>query len=261
VDFLFSKIKIIDLKKYIKTLSENLSKWAVSTQLKDECLVFKNGHTTLEYFVLTENSSQNIRAKKLLIPLDILVRESSKLTSGILSKLKLNKVVYARNCNVEKITKNVAENFLNTYHVLNKTTSGFNFGLFYKDELLAVASFSKGRKMNRLAADLRSFELIRFCSKTGITIAGGLTKLLQYFISSRKVGDIMTYVDKQYSDGSSFFKSGFELHSETKAQTYLIDRKTFKRFAIKNLDDFDKKKYYLFSDSGNLKLIYKPKIA
>jgi hypothetical protein len=151
----------------------------------------------------------------------------------------------------------MANDFLDRYHLMNSTQSAFNYGLFHKDDLLAIASFSKGRKMNRLQTDERSFELIRFCSKSGITVAGGLTRLVKTFYLDRNAGDIMTYVDKQFSDGSSFVRAGFKKHSETPPNFFLINKKTFERIPMKNRNaTFNKTEFYLTQNLGNIKLIY-----
>ena len=167
------------------------------------------------------------------IPPDLIVTQAQKLSAIIQSKLQLNKKIFARKCAVKKISKEEASDFLNLYHMMNSTQSAYNYALFLEDELLAVCSFSKGRKMNRLPEHLRSFELIRFCCKEGYTIVGGLTKIIKTFCREKGVGDIMTYVDKQFSSGESFEKAGFILHGETGAHGFLINKKNFERSMIK----------------------------
>lgn len=182
-----------------------------------------------------------------------------KLAAVISSKTGLNKTIFARNCEVKKIEKTVAEKFLDEYHLMNSTSSAYNYGLYFKNELLAVASFSKGRKMNRLPEDKRSFELIRFCCREGITVTGGLTKLVKNFCREKNAGDIMTYVDKQFSSGESFAKAGFVRHSETEPKFFLVNKKTFERIpAESNADDFDPAKFYLVNNEGNIKFVYTP---
>lgn len=138
------------------------------------------------------------------------------------SKFGLNKTIFARQCELKKIDKETANDFLNAYHLMNATQSAFNYGLFYKEELVAVASFSKGRKMNRLQEHERSFELIRFCCKEGITVTGGLTKLVKNFCREKNAGDVMTYVSKQFGNGKSFANAGFKKHSETERNIKMI---------------------------------------
>ena len=175
------------------------------------------------------------------------------------SKLNLNKTVFARVCKVEKITKQIAEDFFNEYHFFGSTSSAYNYGLIYKDELIGATSFSKGRRMNRLPEGKQSFELIRFCCKSGITITGGLSKLMKHFYDEKKAGDIMTYVDKQFSNGDSFMKAGFKKHSETPPLFFIVNKKTFERFPLKDKEEiFDGKLFYRTQNSGNIKMIYHP---
>ena len=123
---------------------------------------------------------------------------------------------------------------------------------------MALASFSKGRKMNRLHEHERSFELIRFCCKPGITVTGGLSRLTKAFCEEKKAGDIMTYIDKQVSDGRSFISAGFKKHSETEPNYFLIDRLTYQRRSANKDEKFDPDKFYLTRNSGSIKLIYTP---
>lgn len=187
-----------------------------------------------------------------------MIGQYEKLIPIILSKLNLNKTIFARNCKVEKIDKKLAEDFFNEFHFFGSTNSAFNYGLFYKNELIGAASFSKGRKMNRLPTGKQSFELIRFCCKSGITVTGGLSKLMNYFYIEKKAGDIMTYVDKQFSNGDSFIKAGFKKHSETPPLDFIINKKTFERFPLKENEKFDDNLFYKVQNSGNIKMIYHP---
>jgi len=193
----------------------------------------------LKKIKLTENNGQFIfshqRSKIIFnIPFDLIATQSQKVSAIIQSKLQLNKKIFARKCEVKKIGKAEAD-------------------------ILAVCSFSKGRKMNRLPEHLRSFELIRFCTKEGFTITGGLTKIIKTFCREKGVGDIMTYVDKQFSSGDSFVKAGFVLHNETEPHYFLIHRKTFERTLVKEPPNiFNESVYTLVKSSGNLKMVYTP---
>jgi hypothetical protein len=200
--------------------------------------------------------------KKFVLPLNVfnrslILHSKEKLSSVIRSKLGLNRIVFARNCKVKAIDKLTASSFLDTYHLMNSTQSAFNYGLFHKEDLIAVASFSKGRKMNRLPEDMRSFEMIRFCCKEGITVTGGLTKLVKNFCKEKHAGDVMTYIDKQFSSGASFIRAGFMFHSETSPNYFLVNKKTLEITACKNPEEkFDTEKFQLFANEGNIKLIY-----
>jgi hypothetical protein len=131
----------------------------------------------------------------------------------------------------------------------------YYYGLFDTGELVAVSSFSKGRKMNRLSDSMRSFELVRFCCKEGISVSGGLSKLMSSFIHDKQPGDIMTYVDKQFSNGKSYYACGFKKHSETEAHGFMVNSDTMERLYFSE-STFDETKYYQTFNCGNIKLIY-----
>ncbi|MEO6304124.1 MAG: hypothetical protein ABIP51_13230, partial [Bacteroidia bacterium] len=201
-----------DHSKYLLPLIKDLEKDSLKCVYKNETLVISSKNRSIEIYTGIEIQSL---VNTINIPIDYIITGSKKIRSIILSKLNLNTTVFARNCTVEKISKQIAEDFFNEWHFFDSTTSAYNYGLFYKNELIGAASFSKGRKMNRLPNGKQSFELIRFCCKEGVTITGGLSKLMKHFFSEKQAGDIMTYVDKQFSNGESFVKAGFKKHSET----------------------------------------------
>lgn len=192
---------------------------------------------------------------KIHIAQDQLARRELQMFSIIRSKLQLNTTIFARKCQVKRINTTYAKLFLDAHHLMEYASAAFHYGLFFNEELFAVAAFSKGRKMDRLPADKRSFELVRFCCKEGVTVTGGLSKLLQHFIEEKEPGDIMTYIDKQWSSGSGYLKCGFKLHGETKKQEFLINKTTYERHNFKG-EKFDPKKFYKVQNCGNLKLVY-----
>lgn len=262
MDFLFKQLfKIEQMTSkhadYLNCLITELHKHGVEMSVEGRTLIFSKDAKSLSFYLADETCEIENHKQQAILSLDYLVTSPEKITAIILSKLHLNKTVFARNCDVKKIDKNTATAFLDTYHLMGSTQSGFNMGLIYKAELVALASFSKGRKMNRLESDKRSFELIRFCSKSGVTITGGLTKLLKNFYIEKQAGDIMTYADKQLSNGSAFIRAGFVKHSDIAPNYFLINRRTFQREILKDKDAiFDSDKFYRTQNLGSLKLIY-----
>jgi hypothetical protein len=203
--------------------------------------------------------NQGPKTLRMFVPADLAGNHPDKIAAIVQAKLGLNHRVFARNCELKKISKELAENFLNEFHIMGSTRSAWNYGLFYKNELLAVASFSKGRKMNRLPSDKRSYELIRFCCKSGYTVTGGLSKLVKNFCEEKNAGDVMTYVDKQFSSGQSFIKAGFLKAGETEPNCFLVNKKTFERHPMKDADEgYDQEKFYRTCNKGNIKMIYTP---
>ncbi len=244
--------------KHLIALKKQLEKQGVLTQLHGQELKFGSGSKSLTFQIAGEGFDFERYRGETILPLDQIVREPQKIAALILSKLGLNQTVFARSCEVKRVDKKQATEFLDRYHIINSTQSAYNFGLFYQNELIALASFSKGRKMNRLEEHQRSFELIRFCCRTGITVTGGLTRLIKNFCNEKQAGDIMTYVDKQLSDGTSFVRAGFKKHSETEPNYFLVNRETFERIPANEDTAYDAALFYLSRNSGNIKLVYTP---
>jgi hypothetical protein len=203
--------------------------------------------------------SKDSNTLRMAVPADLVRNHPDKIAAIVQARLGLNHRVFARNCELKKIPKELAENFLDEFHIMGFTQSAWNYGLFYQNELLAVASFSKGRKMNRLPSNKRSYELIRFCCKPGYTVTGGLSKLVKNFCVEKDAGDVMTYVDKQFSSGQSFIKAGFVKAGETAPNYFLVNKKTFERYPMKNADEqYDAEKFYRICNKGNIKMLYTP---
>lgn len=243
----------------MQILTKLMRSHGVNITSKDNKIICHNDTLSLEFLIADERFDFTNISDIPVISQDYLFTAPEKIFSVVLSKLNLNKKVFARNCEIKNIDRTTVESFLNNCHLMGATKSGFNRGLFYKSELVAVASFSKGRKMRRLLDEERSFELIRFCSKSGITVTGGLTKLVKNFCIEKNVGDVMTYVDKQMSDGKSFLNAGFKKHSDIAPHFFLINRTTFERTLLKDLNEqFDSKRFYRIQNFGSIKMIFTP---
>jgi len=241
---------------YIEELTSKLAAHGVKTLWINDQLVFTCREKQVTFFLTGE---QDHYGSQPFIAVDYLVTAPEKITAMVLSKLQLNRRVFARNCEVKKTDKNTAEQFIDLYHLMGSTQSAYNMGLYLNNELLALASFSKGRKMNRLTEHERSYELIRFCCKSGVSVSGGLSKLLKKFSLEKNAGDIMTYVDKQWGEGAAFLKLGFKKHSETEPHYFLINRKTFERIPLKDEQEaVDQRHFYRAQNLGNIKLVYTP---
>lgn len=157
----------------------------------------------------------------------------------------------ARNCNALRINAADAEKFMNENHLMGFAKGGFHYGLIHEKELIAVASFSKGRKMNDLPEEKRSFELIRFASKKFIAVSGGFSKLLANFCADMQPGDIMTYVDPLFGDVESLKKNKFEITGTTPPYTVYVNPNDYTRhYGLDNAN----KNYIALQNKGNLKL-------
>ena len=246
------------IQKSLISFQKSLQAQGIETQVSKQHFECSKETKHFSFYVIGEDDEEAAHKNETSIPIDYIYRASEKIISLIHSKLLANKKIFARKCELKKVDKETARHFLDTYHLMNSTQSASNLGLFYANELIALASFSKGRKMNRLLSHERSYELIRFCTKSGYTLTGGLTRLIKKFCEEKKAGDVMTYIDKQLFDGRSFMAAGFKKQSETNPNYFLINKKTFERILCDMNETFDAKKFYLTHNSGSIKLVYTP---
>lgn len=148
--------------------------------------------------------------------------------------------IYARNTVVKNIEIDEAQDFVHTYHTQGSArieTTIISYGLFFNDELIAVAQFCSPRT----AAKKRKYstELLRLCFKERIQVIGGASKLIKNFIKFRDPSDIFTYQDTTGENGKVYEHCGFVLVSQDKRKQYLIaPGKTFETANRKNKEVF-----------------------
>lgn len=172
--------------------------------------------------------------------------------------------IQARKTVVARIRVSTALAFQQEHHQQVALRGKYRYGLFADGDLVSVAVFSGGRRMRDLPDGYRSFELLRFCHKQGYQVVGGFTKLLKAFIRNFNPGDIMTYADKDWSDGSAYRRTGFIPVGTTTPQSFWIHRDTFRRYSEALLpDDIQQqspgeritREYIPLKNSGSLKMV------
>jgi hypothetical protein len=133
--------------------------------------------------------------------------------------------IFARNCKVVEIKDSkIATNFLEENHIQGKVRSSLKLGLYYNDELVSLMTFDnfEGRKK----MENGGWNLSRFCNKLNTNVVGGSSKLLQYFIRNFKPSRVISYADRDWSQGDLYYKLGFNKVSESKPDyKYLVDNK------------------------------------
>ncbi len=189
--------------------------------------------------------------------------------SMIKSKIGLNEKIYARKCIIKEIETKDEVTFFNQNHLSKYATSKICYGLYYNEDLIMCASFSKSRFDKKY-----EWELIRLASKININVIGGMSKLIKHFEKENNPNSLMSYVDRRLSNGTSYIKNGFTFIGYTKPNYWYIDKKTnivysrhmFRKSKLKYFTNFDENKteydimyengkYYMIHDSGNIKMI------
>lgn len=189
---------------------------------------------------------------------DQILKDPHKILARLHALLGKGQVVYARQTVVARIDKRVALAFLEENHLQISVPGKYRYGLFHEGELVSAAIFSGGRRMRERASNYRSFELIRFCHKTGYRVIGGLSKLLKSFIEDFNPNDIMTYVDRDWAQVSNLHTLGFREKGHTAPQVFwIVDRERYYIEGAEQLLEL-KQTYpmgYLSHNNGSTKLV------
>ncbi len=146
--------------------------------------------------------------------------------SFILNKLSKSIKIGARKTEIRNVKYLESKKFLDENHLQGDVKSSIRLGLFYKNELVSLMTFSKLRlPLNRkIVKNNDVYELTRFCSKLNMVIVGGSSKLLKHFISKYNPKEIQTYSDNLISDGNLYKNLGFSyIHESKPGYWYLIN--------------------------------------
>lgn len=170
----------------------------------------------------------------------------------IVKSMVLNKIgytsrkIYARRCEIREVSDlNITRDFLDKNHIQGNVNSSIKIGLYYNSELVSLMCFKKSGI---------EYDLNRFCSLLGVIVIGGASKMLKYFVDNHS-GNITTFSNNTYSDGSVYEKIGFEKVYEIGPDySYVVDGIRVHKFNFRGKETKDLIKIY---DSGKVKYKYK----
>lgn len=150
---------------------------------------------------------------------------------AIIHKLKLNTAerVFARKCKIQQISNTESKPFLEQYHVQGYARATYSYGLMYQDNLVAIMSFSKSSSRPGIGRKSDSeYELVRYASKLSVT--GGASKLLSYFIKQHDPDKIQSYSSNEWSNGNLYSTLNFKLEHNVKPGYWYFDPKQKKMY-------------------------------
>lgn len=143
----------------------------------------------------------------------------SKMINFLSSALKQNKTtIYARKCDVKEITKQEANEFLNTEHIQGKANLSYLFYGLYDDTntLLEVVSFGHHHRAQSIFNVPTTTVLDRLAIKSGCNIPGGSSKILSFAEKQLKLkgyNQIVSWADKRISQGNLYNVLNFTLYN------------------------------------------------
>lgn len=158
-----------------------------------------------------------------------------------LKKIPHTNRIHARSCEVRPLQSKEANVFLNENHLQGEDNAKIRLGLFYKDELVQVMTFSSPRYNKHY-----EYEMIRNSSKKYHIVVGGSSKLLSHFKTTHDPQSIITYADLRYSDGKIYKTLGF-IYSHISPPSYfytngnrIVSRIQAQKHKLSNIfDNFD----------------------
>lgn len=185
----------------------------------------------------------------------------SKYRSIIKAKLKQNSRIYARKCVIKLVTQSEEKDFLDAYHLQNYIPSSTCVGLYYGGELVTLCSFGKSRYDKNF-----DIELLRNCSKSGITVVGGLSKIIKFYKQQINNTDIVCYSDASisYNKGGKLTKPsyvwvryGYQILSRYQTMKHKLPKLLGDSYNCELSEDANMRNnnYSKLYDSGNYKTV------
>lgn len=118
--------------------------------------------------------------------------------------------IFARKCEIRKVHKKEAKQFLTTYHFQGSCNNQKHiYGLYYNNELIQIMTFGKPRYNKNY-----EYELLRLCTKFGYNVIGGSQKLFKHFIIDCNPTSIISYCDDSKFTGKVYEILGFKLKNK-----------------------------------------------
>lgn len=173
--------------------------------------------------------------KYVIVPEDFWNLHPYLLRARLLAQLGKFRPVFARNTQVKKINKPECSAFLNAYHSYGDAMARYRYGLFAGDgTMVASATFSKARTWTKPEGTVRSYEWVRYASLPDVRVIGGMGKVLKAFVNDVSPDDVMSYADREWTDGSVYARLGFLRDGQREPVAFSISEQDWKRHPLKN---------------------------
>ena len=173
--------------------------------------------------------------------------------------------IFARKCEIKELDSKTSKQFLEENHIQGNVNSKYRYGLFDKDNLVAVMTFGNSR------FEKDELELHRFANKLNCNVIGGASKLFKHFLKQNISSSIISYANRSWSLGKLYETLCFKLIGKTKPNySYVINGSRLDRFkyrkselvkqgfdpSMTEVEIMNERKYYRIFDSGSLKYKY-----
>lgn len=137
----------------------------------------------------------------------------------VLDMLRGKKSIYARKCKLYKLTTDVANEFLDKYHLQGKCRGQLLcLGLYYNNQLVEVMTFGKSRYDKK-----HDVELLRLCSHPDYRVIGGASKMFKFATEYIGLNNIISYCDCSKFSGGVYTGIGMKKIRTTPPQEVWCD--------------------------------------
>lgn len=124
----------------------------------------------------------------------------------IIDNIKPKQKLYARKLQIKEITKQEANQFLDTYHLQNSCYgNSVNLGLYQGEELIQIMTFGKPRYNPHY-----QWELLRLCTHSNYYVVGGAERLFKHFVKTQNPDSVLSYCDFSKFTGDVYTRLGFK---------------------------------------------------
>lgn len=125
-----------------------------------------------------------------------------------------NERMYARNTIVDVVNVREEKEFLDKYHLQGYVASEAAYGLRASSgKLVSIMTFTRPRYGNKDAVE---WEMLRFCSLSGVNVIGGASKLFAAFVRDYSPSSVMSFANFDVSTGGLYEALGFEFSRYTR---------------------------------------------
>jgi hypothetical protein len=168
---------------------------------------------------------------------DVWFHRKPVVLSRLTSLLGKSKRVFARKTLFERSTASNLSDFMSLNHLHPTPPQRHNFALSLSGQTLAMASFSRPKKMLKNGKIVRSYEMIRFANVLNTNVIGGLSKLIEGFCRLYQPDDLVCYADRDWSDGRGYLALGFKELGQKPPQFFWLDPQSLTRYYPSEVQD------------------------
>jgi len=118
----------------------------------------------------------------------------------------------ARKCGLRKVDPSEARAFYEKYHPQGGAGAGEQYGLYWKDKLVACMRFALGANDRGTGAKTRTWTLGRYATR--VNVAGAASRLFKAFLAEYGPEEVKSFSDNRFFSGGMYTQLGFTLEAD-----------------------------------------------